>query len=83
MHILKVKYTEFTLQQFRLPNSLPNGLPACLPAVRPGSTMATAPDFSHNGNRIGFTKLLLVSIHLQIAYKKVRNLQIGINKLVG
>ena len=50
--ILKVKYINFlTLQQIRLPNSLP--------AVRPGSTMARAPVFSHNnGNRVGFTKPL-------------------------
>ena len=27
--------------------------------------------------------LLLVSFHLQIAYRKVRNLRIGVNKLVG
>ena len=26
---------------------------------------------------------LLVSFHLQIAYRKVRNLRIGVNKLVG
>ena len=26
---------------------------------------------------------LLVSFHLQITYRKVRNLQIGVNKLVG
>ena len=56
MRILKVNYTELnflTLQQFRLPN----GLPACLPAVRPGSTMARAPVFSHKqGNRVGFMK---------------------------
>ena len=37
----------------------PAKLPACLPAVRPGSTMARAPIFSHNkGNCIVFTKLL-------------------------
>ena len=58
MRILKVKYTELnflTLQQFRLPN----GLPACLPAVRPGSTMARAPVFSHDTCIIGgFTNLL-------------------------
>ena len=52
MHVLKVKYTEFKFSYFTtvLP---PNGLPA----IRPGSTIARAPDFSHNnGNRIGFTK---------------------------
>ena len=55
MCILKVKYTEFTLQQFHLPNGLTNGLPA----IRPGSTMARAQVFSHNkGNRIGFMKPL-------------------------
>ena len=36
-----LKYTEFTLQQFPLLNSLL----ACLPAIRPGSTMARAPVF--------------------------------------
>ena len=51
IHILKVKYTEFTLQQFRLCNGLP--------AVRPSSTMAGAPFFPHNkGNRVGFTNPL-------------------------
>ena len=29
-----------------------------------------------------FFYLLLVSFHLQIAYRKVRNLQIGVDKLV-
>ena len=52
MHILKVKYTEFTLQQFCLTNGR-------LPAVRPSSTMVRAPAFSHNkGNRIRFMKPL-------------------------
>ena len=52
--ILKVKYTEFKFSYFTRVR-----LPASLPAVRPGSTMARAPVFSHNkGNRIGFTKLL-------------------------
>ena len=51
MCILKVKYTEFTLQQFCLPNGLR--------AIRPGSTMARAPVFSHNkGYLVGFMKLL-------------------------
>ena len=48
----------FTLQHFCQPNNLPNG-PTSLPAVRPGSTMARAPVFSHNeGNLVGFTKVL-------------------------
>ena len=52
MRILKVKYTKFTLF---LPNSLTNSLPA----VKPRSTMARAPVFSHNkGKHVGFTKLL-------------------------
>ena len=42
-----------TLQRFRLPNGLTNGLPACLPAVRPSSTMARAPVFSHDTCIIG------------------------------
>ena len=57
--------------------------------------MARAPVFSHNkGNHVGFTKLLFrrkfihcammhFSFHLHIAYRKVRNLRIGVNKLVG
>ena len=56
--------------------------------------MARAPVFSHNkGNRIAFMKPLfrtgasfyplLVSFCLQIAYRKVRNSRIGVNKLVG
>ena len=61
--------------------------------------MARALVFSHNkSNHIGFMKLLknvyqlnhgaffyplLVTFHLQITYRKVKNLQIGVNKLVG
>ena len=46
--ILKVKYTSLFYTRF-----------VCWPAVRPGSTMARAPVFSHNNsNRVGFTKLL-------------------------
>ena len=80
-----------TLQHFCVPNGLT--------AVKTGSTMARAPVFSHNkGNGTRFTKLLfrrfplhhgasfyplLVSFCLQITYRKVRNLRIGVNKLVG
>ena len=58
--------------------------------------MARTPVFSHNkGNHVGFIKLLFLRkfihcaillpfiIYLQTAYRKVRNLQIGVNKLVG
>ena len=81
-----------TLQQFHLPNSLPAIRPGSTMARAPVF-------FAKKGNRAGFTKpscqkryplrhaasfyLLLVSFCLQIAYRKVRNLQIGVNKLVG
>ena len=49
-----------TLQQIHLPNGLP--------AVRPGSTMARAPVFSHNnGNRVGFTKPLFQRMFIHCA----------------
>ena len=55
MHILSQIYR---LQIFLLYNNFVC-LTASLPAVRPGSTMARAPVFSHNkGNRIGFMKPL-------------------------
>jgi len=39
--------------------SLLDSQPASLPAVRPGSTSAMAPDFSHKkGNHVYFMKLL-------------------------
>ena len=82
-----------TLQQF----CLPIGLPACLPAVKPSFTMARAPVFSYNKVIYKTAVLkkvhpqhhdasfypLLVSFRLQITHRKVRNLQIGVNKLLG
>ena len=70
----------------------------CQPAVRPSSTIAMVPVFSHNKGRIYETVVpknvyplhhgasfypLLVSFCLQIACRKVRNLRIGVNKLLG
>ena len=88
MHFLKsnIQNLKFlTLEQFRPPNGLPVG-----------SIIAKAPVFSHNkGNCVRFMKKvypqhhdasfhpLLVSFHFQIPYRKMRNLRIGVNKLVG
>ena len=83
-----------TLQQFHLPKSLP----VCLPAIRPSSTMAKASVFStikvmvsdlrnccskESLFTVPLCLFLLLGFCLQIAYKNVKNLQIGVNKLVG
>ena len=98
IYILKVKYTKI---QISLLYNKFVCLTASLPAIRPDSTMARAPVFSHNtSNPIWIYETvvlkniyplhhgpsfypLLVSFRLQIAYEKVRNSLIGVNKLVG
>ena len=46
------------------------GLPAGLPAIRPSSTRSMAPEFSHRGNCVRFTKPLfrLRFIHCTMAF---------------
>ena len=95
--ILKVKYTEFKFPYFTTDSSALR--PPGLPAVRPGSTMAMAPVFHTIKSRRIYETVVpknvyplghgvsfypsLLSFRLQIAYRKVRNSRIGVNKLVA
>ena len=91
--ILKVKM--YRILSFLLYKSqLPNGLLVFQPAIRPSSTMARAPVFSHNRlcwiyKTVVLKKVylqrhdasVLISFLFQITYRKMRNLRIGISKL--
>ena len=81
-----------TLQQIHLPNGLPAVRPGSTMARAPVfytiklivSDLRNRCSKEHLFNAPWcFLYPLLVSFHLQIAYGKVRNSQIGVNKLVG